>query len=109
MWENPDSRENKEKLVVPSALQTELIKQLHSSDYSGHLDVSATIRKVKDRFYWLGRTENVEDYCKTCDGCNFRKGPNTLNQARMQQFNVVSPFERVPADILDPLPVTTTK
>ena len=47
----------------------------------------------------------MEDYCRTCDVCNSRKGPSTRNQARMQQFNVGSPFERV-VDILGPLPVT---
>ena len=106
LWENANGREIKEKLVVPFALQIELIKQLHSTDYGGHLGVTKTLRKVKDRFYWVGCRENVEDYCRTCDVCNSRKGPSTRNQARMQQFNVGSPFERVAVDILGPLPVT---
>ena len=106
LWENANGREIKEKLVVPFALQIELIKQLHSTDYGGQLGVTKTLRKVKDRFYWVGCRENVEDYCRTCDVCNSRKGPSTRNQARMQQFNVGSPFERVAVDILGPLPVT---
>ena len=54
LWENANGREIKEKLVVPFALQIELIKQLHSTDYGGHLGVTKTLRKVKDRFYWVG-------------------------------------------------------
>ena len=64
----------------------ELIKQLHSSDYGGHLGVTKTLRKVKERFYWAGCRENVQEYCRTCDVCNFRKDPSTRNKARMHNL-----------------------
>lgn len=40
------------QLVVPRGLNSAILKQLH--DRGGHLGVSKTLAKVKERYYWPG-------------------------------------------------------
>ena len=91
LWENADGREIKKKLVAPFALHTERIKQLHSSDYDGHLGVAKFIRKdftgQDVEKMWKNIVEHVTFAIIEKDRVD------TRNQARVQQFNVLSPRE----------------
>ena len=82
------------------------MEQLHDGPTGGHFGLKKTLDKICDRFYWVGCSEDVDLYLKTCNVCNSRKGPTTRKQLNMRQFNVGAPFERLAIDILGPLPVT---
>ena len=62
-WESEDGKHYKWLLVVPSGIRDEVLKQLHDSITAGHLGVKKTISRVKDRFFWVGITEYVKDWC----------------------------------------------
>ncbi|VDI78350.1 Hypothetical predicted protein [Mytilus galloprovincialis] len=81
---------------------------LHDDPVGGHFGVHRTLSRVSSRFYWAGYKENIEQWCKRCEICNSRKGPQKRARGAMKQYLVGAPLERVALDILGPLPITTS-
>ena len=71
---------------------------------AGHLGQHKTLARVRQRFYWHGLKNDVIGWCNSCDACATRKGPIRRGRAKLQQFPVGCPLERVALDILGPLP-----
>jgi len=101
-----DGNSSRRQLVVPEALVPDVLKSVHSDVSGGHLGVTKTLAKVRERFYWPACRIDVEDWIQRCSSCNASKGPNTRGQARMQVYNVGYPFERIATDIAGPFPET---
>ena len=103
-WEEDDGKTFTWQLVVPESLKTEILRELHDSKTAGHLGVTKTLGRVKQRFYWYKCSQEVKDWCKKCDLCAARKKPQKTPRAAMKKYNVGAPLERVALDILGPLP-----
>lgn len=48
------------QVVLPRSMVPKVLKQLHSVSTGGHLEVQKLQVKVKDRFYWPGRFQDVK-------------------------------------------------
>ncbi|KAJ8961687.1 hypothetical protein NQ318_021286 [Aromia moschata] len=107
-WESPDGVSAVYQLVLPKARIHQVLKELHSSPSGGHFGVTRTLARVRDRFYWVNCRRDVEEWCKRCDLCSAKKGPNTRSRGKMVQYLSGAPFERVAVDILGPLPHEST-
>ena len=94
------------QLVLPPALVPVVLEELHDSTTGGHLGVTKTLEKVRQRFYWTGQRRDVEDWCRCCPLCISRKSPSKKPRAQMQIEQVGMPLQRVAMDILGPLPKT---
>ncbi|KHJ76895.1 integrase core domain protein, partial [Oesophagostomum dentatum] len=98
------------RLVIPSAeLQEKITKHHHDNPFDGgHLGITKTIRKIRDKFYWRGMNESITNYVKTCPTCQKIKSPyQLLRQEPLSLFPVSSrPFERVHSDVIGPLPMS---
>jgi hypothetical protein len=105
-WESEDGKTSKWQLVLPRSRIPDVLKELHNSPTGGHFGVMKTIQKVRERFYWNQVRTDVEKWCKSCDACGARKGPNKRSRGKLQRYNVGAPFERIAFDILGPLPRT---
>lgn len=79
---------------------------LHDDPISGHFGLHRTAARVAHRFYWANYKSHVADWCRQCDACNARRGPNKHPRGPMKQYLVGAPMERVAIDILGPLPKT---
>ena len=106
LWETPAGDATVPQLLLPKKLREEVLHQLHNTVTSGHLGVSKTLGRVRERFYWVGCQRDVQDWCRSCDACASRKGPSRNIRAPMAQYNVGAPMERLAVDILGPLPVS---
>ncbi|KAJ8938052.1 hypothetical protein NQ318_013960 [Aromia moschata] len=106
-WESPDGVSAVYQLVLPKARIHQVLEELHSSPSGGHFGVTRTLARVRDRFYWVNCRRDVEEWCKRCDLCSAKKGPNTRSRGKMVQYLSGAPFERVAVDILGPLPLPT--
>jgi hypothetical protein len=93
------------QLVVPNELRSEVLKELHGTQATGHFGVNKTIQRVKQRFYWPQCQTDVKEFIKQCDGCSSRKGPPRKPKAPLQLYTVGAPMERIAIDIMGPLPV----
>ena len=104
LWESPVGDSTVWQLLLPKKLRAEVLHQLHDSETSGHLGISKTLKRVQERFYWVGCNQDVKHWCSSCDACASRKGPPRAVRAPMAQYNVGAPMERVAVDVLGPLP-----
>ena len=92
------------QIVLPSSLKSKVLSHLHS----GHLGVSKTLEKVKERFYWPNYIADVKCLVRECDQCQRRNPPNPMPQAPFQTIRANHPFQIVTWDIMGPLPTSDT-
>ena len=96
-------------IVVPKALETEILKGTHDSPFTGHLGVTRTLDRIRKRFFWPNMRKTVENYIRQCDICAKRKAPApTANNgtAPLQSLQVSEPFTFWALDYMGPLPET---
>ena len=106
LWESPVGDRVVWQIVLPKMLQREVFQQLHSSPTAGHLGITKTLSRVRERFYWARNHRDIQDWCRSCDLCASKKGPQRRSRAPMSQYNVGAPMERLALDVLGPLPIT---
>ena len=53
------------RIVVPHALQEDVIKWLHSS----HLGIEACLRRARESLYWPGMSTQIKDFVSRCSVC----------------------------------------
>ena len=84
------------QIVVPTALQKEVLYQLH--DKMGHLGVDRTIDLVKSRFYFPKMNTYISDYISSCDRCVRRK--SQVQRAPMANLQSSAPMDLLCIDFL---------
>ncbi|KAK3740332.1 hypothetical protein QZH41_000887 [Actinostola sp. cb2023] len=103
-WETDSGEDVQWQLVVPRMLSPEVLRAMHDAKTAGHLGVSKTLGRVRQRFYWHRCSQTVRYWCRRCDLCAARKKPQRTPRAAMRNYNVGAPMERVALDVLGPLP-----
>ena len=63
------------QFLVPTELRRNILETLHSGIGGGHLGTKKMLRKLKDRFYWPGWSQDVEIFCEECLTCATRRNP----------------------------------
>ncbi len=113
MWEVRTFRPRMWKLdpaiVVPKALETEILKGTHDSPFTGHLGVTRTFDRIRKRFFWPNMRKSVENYIRECDTCVKRKTPALMannGTAPLQSLQVSEPFTFWALDYMGLLPET---
>lgn len=94
------------QLVLPAAPRASVLKIRHDSPVGGHLGLSNTLGKVRDRFYWIRCRRDVEKWFYKCDLCASKKAPRAKQKSPLELYNTGGPMERVAVDVLGPLPET---
>lgn len=105
-WEDRNGKRILKQMVVPRELVPVVIKELHDGVAGGHLGVTKTVGKARERFYWIGLREDIELWCRQCPECAKRKSPARPNRASLVPVRTGFPMERVALDIVGPLPIT---
>lgn len=107
-WESADGKISNNLIVVPSSKISEILKEFHNGSSGGHLGITKTLEKLKQRFYWVGCQQAVADWIANCAQCIAAKGPLRRSRGQFQQYNSGAPFERVAMDVAGPFPVSNT-
>ena len=102
-WESP-GRGERFQLIAPSAIQSEIFRQLHTVRQGGHFGLRHTVAVVRDRFFWPGVRADVERCCRECEVCQQSKS-RPKRRGLLQQEPVGGRFERVAIDIMGELPL----
>ncbi len=105
-WQAPGGGIDCLQLLVPHTLRSEVLRWVHGAAGAGHFGNSKTVRRLLQRFYWLGCRQDAELHVHCCDVCTARKGPSRRSHAPLQQYLVGTPMERIGVDILGPFPIT---
>lgn len=61
-----DGKEIKYLFVVSRSLRRFSLSQLHNYNSGSYLDISETMFKIKDRFFWFVMENYVDDRCTNC-------------------------------------------
>jgi len=102
-WEDANCKEKFKLLIlIPRSHREDVLKQLHNNKTAAHLGVKKTLRKVRDRYFWYALRKDVENWCKTCDVCNCRRGTLRKPKAPLTTYNVGYPNERIAIDFMGP-------
>ena len=83
-----------------------VLKLLHDTSVGGHLGLSRTLGKGRQRFYWIHCRRDVEEWCYRCDLCDSKKGPRAKQKSPLQLYTTGEPMECVAIDVRWPLPET---
>ena len=105
-WETDDGHGTRLQLVLPRSMVSEVLSALHDAPSAGHLGVTKTLERVRERFYWYGQQHDIEDWCQQCEKCSRRKSPQQPGRAPLVSSCPGYPFERIALDIMGPLPTT---
>lgn len=92
--------------MVPKALLSEVLADLHEGALGGHLGVDKTLARLKERFYWPGHHSDVRDWYQNCCTCASRKTPSPKAKAPLTSVLTGYPLQLVAMDILGPFPET---
>ena len=83
--------------MLPARYIPEVLKSLHSD--VGHPGRDRTLSLLRDRFYWTGMPDDVDDWFKRCPRCIRRKTPAN-SRAPLVSVVTTQPLELVCVDFL---------
>ena len=63
-WESPDGKHTTIQLVVPATRVKEVLLEMHNGGSGGHFEISKTLSKVRERFYWVRCRDDVQGWYK---------------------------------------------
>lgn len=107
-WEPEDPKDPViYRTVAPRALIPTILTALHDLKAAGHMGIGRTRERAKRCPYiWNSMLREVERWVQRCRQCQRRKAPAHRKRARMVRYQVGSPWDRVAADVLGPLPTS---
>ena len=76
-WESVDGSRKRRQLVVPEKYKKDVLRELHSSRTAGHLGVTKSREKFRERFYRVVFNKDVRPWNRRWDICARRKSPST--------------------------------
>jgi len=76
----------KEKLVVVAntSLRAKLLHWVHSSPLGGHSGRDATLKRLKQIFYWKGMNKDIQHFVRQCTVCQACKYDTSLQPGLLQ-------------------------
>ena len=97
------------RLVVPNSLVTAAFQIGHDSALGGHYEVSKTLYRARELFFWPDLAGDVKRYVASCTTCQ-KRNYQGARQAKFRSLSLVSrPLEHLGMDLIGPLATTLKK
>lgn len=84
------------QLLLPTCLKEQVLKSVH--DQMGHQGIERTLGLLRQRCFWGGMHDDVEQWVKRCQRCVLTKMPQPKIQAPQTPFLATRPLEVVAMD-----------
>ncbi|XP_049316417.1 myosin-13-like [Bactrocera dorsalis] len=68
-WESEDGKQSRLLIIVPKSMIPKVLKEYHNGPSGGHLGITKTIEKIKQRFYWIGCRDSIAEWISNCVEC----------------------------------------
>ena len=94
------------RLVVPSSIQSHVIREGHEGFLGAHLGARKTYNTLCTSYYFRGMYAQVLKYIQGCPQCqcvNLQKRQRPIQEPTMPKF----PFETIAIDTCGPFPIST--
>ena len=72
------------QVVIPDALKTTVLQQLHNQ--SGHLGSQKSVQKIQECYYWPGYESDTNVWVQECRECQRRNSPQVTQQAPLESI-----------------------
>lgn len=92
---------------VPREERDQIFFEAHKSPIGGHKGVSKTFNRIRINYYWENLKQDIQNRIQQCLECQLKK----LVRVKTRQPMLITDtpgtvFEKIPMDIVGPLPVT---
>lgn len=97
-----------DRMYVPQcSFRNKLLSEAHDAPLSGHLGRDKTYQRLRRIVYWPRMTDDVSEYCKTCEVCQVVK-PDHQGKIGLMQPHAIPPrlFHTITIDFVMALPKT---
>ena len=102
-WENSAGTVTRLQLIVPTALQKMICREVHDGKSTCHLGKKRVMRLLQRSFFWYKMDKDVGWWIRTCEVCQRRMRPKDSPKAPMTIAVTGFPNERVAMDVVGPL------
>jgi transposase InsO family protein len=93
------------RLSVDVEDRTNVLKECHDHPTAGHMGYLKTLRRIQERYYWLGMSRDVQKYVRACETCKRSKMSNLCRRGLMGQPKPANrPWQVVSIDFVGPFP-----
>uniref|UniRef100_A0A3B1KDF0 Gypsy retrotransposon integrase-like protein 1 n=1 Tax=Astyanax mexicanus TaxID=7994 RepID=A0A3B1KDF0_ASTMX len=92
----PPAKHTVFQLVLPKALQTEVLLALH--DQHGHQGMERTTDLVRQRCYWPKMWQDIKKWCTECERCSIAKAMHPKVRTFMGSLLATRPLEILAMD-----------
>ena len=99
-------QEIRSQLIVPRALQQDLLYHMHDEVTAGHVGLAKTYGKLSLKYFWKNMYADCEHWVKSCTDFATNKMPKGHTKAPFLPIPVEGSFDRVAVDCLGPFPPT---
>lgn len=104
---NPDSDSDEPQLVVPAQSRLEILQSHHNDASAGHIGIEATIKKISNKYYWVGMRKFITDYVNSCPECQKYKISNRKPTGLLKTPVLSQRGEVLAIDLFGPLVATS--
>jgi transposase InsO family protein len=95
------------QLVVPQNLKETLLKLHHEHPYGAHSGTKRMLSIFLEKYYWLGITQDVDTFVKSCQKCSQAKPTSKKITPELQlREPVPAPFHTMIIDTVGPFKAT---
>ena len=96
---------NRNLLLVPESLRSEVLFFSHSCTMSSHLGIKATLERLQSTYYWPTMGNDTRRFVLACEACGQAKPQNCQTTAPLNPLAASRPLEFVAMDVVS-LPYT---
>ena len=72
-------RQDSDRIVVPEALQNDVLNSVHNENFAGHFCLNKTYAKLKQYFYWPYMFDDAKNFIECCVQCQTWRKPKNNN------------------------------
>ena len=101
-FQNSDGSIRNFQAVIPPALRTSILTQIHGGRLSGHFGYEKCRQRLVQYAYWPGWQTDMKLYISCCNKCNRYRKNNHTRQAYMKHASVNAPWQKVHIDLMGP-------
>lgn len=94
------------KLFVPTLMRHTVLQYYHDHPTAGHLGVTKTLARLRQRFFWPKMAADIKKYVVSCHVCQFTKPSQRKPAGLMIPIEPTKPWEYTGVDFVGPLPRT---
>lgn len=104
VWEE----HKKQRIVVPTRLQTRLVWIVHSDKRNGHPGEENTLKLVQELYYWPNMSKDIKEVVKRCATCLRTRKRQQHGKVQLEQMTRgYTPWEIIHVDLIGPFTRST--